>query len=106
MTKSQRHKIYKSALFALETRKRLYICTAIHFVMNHKQRRYYDMYNFPEIMKHRPNYFNIYDSWFGPGFSKHGREKRVSVLRQAIEETKPVSIIEKIKYFLTKNKAK
>lgn len=106
MTKSKRHDIYKEALFVLETRKRLYICAAIHFVLNSREKSRFEISKFPEIIKHKPDYCKVDDCWFGPGLSKYGREKRVSVLRQAIEETKPVSTIEKIKYFLTKSKAK
>ncbi len=73
----------------------IYICHRLkHFYLVETQQIENNQYfsyseiisQFPELLKHKPYKRLIYDNWFP--YTKEGYEKRIKILKQAINETK------------------
>lgn len=85
-TKKQRLEIYKKMLewFKDENYDDYFpcFCSAIRVIALRLQQGFY-IYDFPELMKYKPDYIN-YVFWFE--IDKEGIEKRKQILRKIIKE--------------------
>lgn len=86
MTKGKRHSIYIKALGHIESHAEDFICDAIQlsggFRLNNA--------DYPELENRKPKEtirFYGTEIWFEN--NDEGRQKRIEILKQAIEETKP-----------------
>ena len=93
LTREQRHEVYKAALELYIISDFVYmpigLCYAINNCFCNIDRPYIYDYpaQYPELFKHAPK-ISERDIWWWPAYN---REIRILVLKQAIEETKPLN---------------
>lgn len=114
-TKKQRHEIYKLALEIFQnytqSKKWYYgLCSSITDAIDKLDLGYYSIKYYPELIKYKPDKLVHRDAfWFNWGLS--GTKKRINILKQAIEETKPkerqyYKIPRKVRYQIYSNALK
>ena len=92
LTREQRHEVSKAALEFYIISDFVYMPIGLCYAIKHckcdawRPSMYIYPTQYPEIFKHAPK-FSERDIWWWP---IHDREIRISVLKQAIEETKPM----------------
>lgn len=96
LTKKIKHKIYTETLVSLtkEFNKKIYsdnwhygLCRHMKLVSDiDLPNAYHSMNKYKEVFKHKPDGKDKYDYWFNQDLE--GYNKRIAILKQAIEETK------------------
>lgn len=87
MTKEERYEVYRKALVRIEDHTDDFICDAMGACSGYKHAL---LHGFPEVEKQKPKKTilkNFIEFWFEN--NDEGRQKRIEILKQAIEETKP-----------------